>query len=148
MDGTAIFATAVGTILGVVSTLVVDHVRWRRDRSERERDALRTAFTLYLAALAQARDAFSRAEPVPERVGRGHIAITEHGVYSAQQQSELVAPQAVFELAGRATLTVLDFYDAVTAGHGPDSPEYLQAWRAARDARRAVLESMRTALRS
>ncbi|MFI0941367.1 hypothetical protein [Streptomyces sp. NPDC021020] len=148
MDGTAIVATAVGTILGVVSTLAADQVRWRRERSERDRDALRAAFTLYLTAVTQARDAFARAGPAPDRVGRGHLAMGEHGVYSAQQQVELVAPQAVADMAGGVTLAVLDFYDAVTAGHPPDSTEYVQAWRAVRDARRALLGAMRAALRS
>jgi hypothetical protein len=147
MQWTAIVATAVGTVLGVFSTLAADRIRWRRDTSERDRDALRTSFMEYLAALARARDAFSRAEPSPERVGRGHVAIGEHGVYAAQQQLELVAGQQVVDAAGRATLAVLDFHDAVVAGHAADSAEYVQAWRAAREARRRLIDDMRTALR-
>lgn len=45
MQWSTLVATAVGTVLGVLATLVADHVRWRRDRSERDRDTLRTAFT-------------------------------------------------------------------------------------------------------
>lgn len=146
MQWSAIVATAVGTVLGVVSTLVADRIRWRRDTSERDRDAL-SAFTEYLSALAQARDAFSRAEPSPERIGKGHVAIGEHGVYAAQQQLELVAQRPVVELAGRATMSVLDFHDAVVAGHESDSVEYLHAWRLAREARMTLIEGMKTALR-
>lgn len=147
MQWSAIVATAVGTVLGVVSTLVADRIRWRRDTSERDRDALRSAFMEYLSALAQARDAFSRAEPSLERIGKGHVAIGEHGVYAAQQQLELVAQRPVVELAGRATLSVLDFYDAVVAGHDPDSMEYLHAWRVARETRMTLIEGMKLALR-
>ncbi|WP_245938921.1 hypothetical protein [Actinacidiphila glaucinigra] len=101
----------------------------------------------YLAALARARDAFSRAEPSQERIGKGHLAIGEHGVYAAQQQLELVARRPIIDLAGQATLTVLDFHDVVVAGQNADSVEYLQAWRAAREARHALIQEMRTALR-
>lgn len=101
----------------------------------------------YLTALAQARDAFSRSELRPERIGRGHVAIGEHGVYAAQQQLQLVAQQPVVEMAGRATLSVLDFHDVVVAGHDSDSVEYIRAWRTAHEARSALTEEMRTALR-
>ncbi|MEE4545976.1 hypothetical protein V2S66_28905 [Streptomyces sp. V4-01] len=148
MGGTVIFATAVGAIIGVASTLVVDCIRWHRERSERNRTELRVAFTQYLTALTSARDAFSRIELSPERVGRGHISVGEYGVYGAQQQLELVASQAVVDLAGRATLALLDFHDAVAAGNAPETTEYLQAWRAVRETRRALLDSMRTRLRT
>ncbi|MFB7779994.1 hypothetical protein [Streptomyces bauhiniae] len=108
---------------------------------------LRTAFTTYLTTLSAARDAFSRAEPSLERVGKGHVAIGEHGVYGAQQQLELVAPPALMDTAGRATLAVLDFHDAVVAGHTSDSHEYVDAWRVARRTRAALIQEMRKALR-
>ncbi|MFI8793632.1 hypothetical protein [Streptomyces sp. NPDC055105] len=146
MQWSTLVATAVGTVLGVLATLVADHVRWRRDRSERNRDTLRTAFTEYLTTLSTAKDAFSRAEPSPERVGKGHVAIGEHGVYAAQQQLELVAQRTLVDKAGRATLSVLDFHDAVVAGHTTNSQEYVNAWRAARHTRAALIEEMRKAL--
>ncbi|MFI6089173.1 hypothetical protein [Streptomyces sp. NPDC051218] len=148
MQWSTIAATAVGTVLGVVSTLVADHSRWRRDRAERDRDALRTAFTEYLTALAQARDAFSRAEPSPGRVGKAHLAIGEHGVYAAQQRLELVAEQPIVDRAGQATLSMLDFHGVVVAGHASDSGEYAHAWRAARQTRSVLIEEMRAALRN
>lgn len=147
MQWPTLVATAVGTVLGVLATLVADHVRWRRDRAERDRDTLRTAFTEYLTSLSAARDAFSRTEPSPERVGKGHVAIGDHGVYAAQHQLELVAQEALVAKAGRATLCVLDFHDAVVAGHATSSQEYVDAWRAARLARAALIEEMREALR-
>ncbi|MFI9028845.1 hypothetical protein [Streptomyces sp. NPDC053560] len=146
MQWSTMAATALGAILGVVSTLLADRVRWRRELSERDRDALRASFAEYMAALAKARDTFSRAEPAQERIGKGHIALGEHGVYAAQHWMELVASQSVVEKAHEATSAVLDFYDVVVTGHDVDSTEYRQAWRAARDARRAVLEAMRAAL--
>ncbi|WP_432168494.1 hypothetical protein [Streptomyces sp. bgisy031] len=133
-------------MLGVLATLAADHIRWRRERTERNRDTLRAAFTAYLTALATAKDTFSRAELSPERVGKGHIAISEHGVYAAQQQLELVAQPALVDKAGHATLSVLDFHDAVVAGHAPASPQYVHAWRAARQTRAALIEEMRKAL--
>jgi hypothetical protein len=146
MQWSTLVATAVGTVLGVLATLVADHVRWRRDRSERDRDTLRTAFTEYLTTLSAAKDAFSRAEASPERVGKGHVAIGEHGVYAAQQQLELVAQRTLVDKAGRATLSVLDFHDAVVAGHATNSREYVNAWRVARQTRTALIEEMRKAL--
>ncbi|WP_328861750.1 hypothetical protein [Streptomyces sp. NBC_00306] len=146
MQWSTLVATAVGAVLGVLATLVADHVRWRRDRSERDRDALRSAFTEYLTTLSAAKDAFSRVDPSPEDVGKGHVAIGEHGVYAAQQQLELVAQWTLIEKAGRATLSVLDFHDAVVAGHSTNSREYVDAWRAARQTRAALIEEMRKAL--
>ncbi|MFZ3569921.1 hypothetical protein ACOKM5_23225 [Streptomyces sp. BH097] len=146
MQWSTLAATAVGTVLGVLATLLADHVRWRRDRSERDRDTLRAAFTAYLTALSTAKDAFSRAETSPERVGKGHVAIAEHGVYAAQQQLELVAQRAIVDRAASATLSVLDFHDAVAAGHAPNSSEYVNAWRSARQTRAALTEEMRKVL--
>ncbi|MGW4303103.1 hypothetical protein ACWEHT_25515 [Streptomyces sp. NPDC004646] len=147
MPWSTLVATAVGTVLGVLATLMADHVRWRRDRSERERDTLRAAFTEYLTALSAARDAFSRTEPSPEAVGKGHVALGEHGVYAAQHQLELVARRILVDKAGRATLAVLDFHDAVVAGHASGSPEYVSAWRTARRTRAALITEMRKVLR-
>lgn len=147
MQWTAIVAAAVGAVLGVGSTLVADRIRWRGERSERDRDELRTCFMEYLAALARARDAFSRIEPSSGRVGRGHIEIGEYGVYSAQHQLELVAPVFILAQADQATLAMLDFYDAVVAGYDPYSEAYRKAWRAARETRGTLVESMRTTLR-
>ncbi|OKH99824.1 hypothetical protein A6A06_22420 [Streptomyces sp. CB02923] len=146
MQWSTLVATAVGTVLGALATLAADHIRWRRDRSERDHDTLRTAFTEYLTTLSAARDAFSRTEPDPERVGQGHVAIGEHGVYAAQQQLELVAQRTLVDKAGRTTLSVLDFHDAVVAGHGMNSQEYNNAWRAARQSRSALIEEMRNVL--
>ncbi len=146
MQWSTLLATAVGTVLGVAATLVADHARWRRERSERDRDALRTAFTEYLAALSAARDAFSRAAPSSEHVGTGHVAIGEYGVYAAQQQLELAAERTLVDKARRATLSVLEFYDVVVAGYDSDSREYVRAWRSARQSRTALIEEMRKAL--
>jgi hypothetical protein len=147
MQWSAVLATAVGTVLGVFSTLVADRVRWHRDRSDKQREVLRASFVEYLSALAQARDAFARAEPSRERVGRGHVAIGEHGVYTAQHLLELVAAQPVLDRARQTTLAVLDFHDAMVGGHDADSEAYLHAWRAVRDARGMLVEAMRADLR-
>ncbi|WP_234380313.1 hypothetical protein [Streptomyces sp. CMB-StM0423] len=100
----------------------------------------------YLTALSAARDAFSQAAPSPQQVGKGHVAMGEHGVYAAQQQLELVAERTLVDKAHHATLSVLDFYDVVVAGHDSDSRDYLRAWRSARQSRTALIEEMRKAL--
>ncbi|MGW2846735.1 hypothetical protein [Streptomyces sp. NPDC001274] len=147
MQWSTIAATAVGTVLGVLATLVADRLRWRRDLTERDRETLRTAFTEYLTALSAARDAFTLAEPSPERVGNGHAAIGEHGVYTAQHRLELVAERPLVEKAGLATLSVLDFHDVVVAGHPSNSCEYVHAWRTVRQARSTLIEEMREVLK-
>ncbi|MGW4459896.1 hypothetical protein ACWEJQ_27500 [Streptomyces albidoflavus] len=146
MTWSTLAATAVGTVLGVLATLFAEHVRRRGDRTDHDRETLRTAFSAYLTALSTARDAFIRAEPAPERVGKGHIAISEHGVYAERLQLDLVAPRTLTAKTGPAVDSVLDLHDAVVAGHAPDSPEYLRAWRAARRTRAALIEEMRKSL--
>ncbi|MFF7384522.1 hypothetical protein [Streptomyces griseoluteus] len=147
MQWTTLAATAVGTVLGVLATVLTDHVRWRRDRSERERETLRTAFAEFLTCLSGARDAFARSPASLERVGKGHMAIGEHGVYAAQQRLELVADQNLMAKTGRATLTLLDFHDAVVSGNSFDSQAYVLSWRAARQARGELIDEMKKALR-
>ncbi|MFD3870365.1 hypothetical protein [Streptomyces sp. NPDC058623] len=147
MQWTAIVATAIGAIIGVSSTLVAERIRWRRDTAERDRDALRASFMEYLTALAHTRDAFSRAEPSIERIGHGHVAMAEHGLYASQQHLELVATQQLVESANRATLTILEFHDVVAAGHSPNTTEYIQAWRSIRNARQHLIHEMQAALR-
>ncbi|MEU6108419.1 hypothetical protein ABZ853_08450 [Streptomyces albidoflavus] len=146
MTWSTLAATAVGTALGVLATLFADHVHRRRDHAEHDRESLRAAFSDYLTALSTARDAFIRAEPAPERVGKGHLAISEHGVYAARLQLDLVAPRTLTAKTGPAVLSVLDLHDTVAAGHAPNSPEYLRAWRAARRTRAALIEEMRKSL--
>ncbi|MFF3977186.1 hypothetical protein [Streptomyces sp. NPDC001828] len=107
---------------------------------------LRAAFTEYLTTLSAAKEAFSLADPSFEDVGKGHIAIGEHGVYAARQQLELVAHRTLVDKAGRATLSMVDFHDAVVAGHTTDSREYVGVWRAARHTRAALIDEARKAL--
>ncbi|SCE25165.1 hypothetical protein GA0115237_11085 [Streptomyces sp. ScaeMP-6W] len=64
MTWSTLAATAVRTALGVLATLLA-------------------TFSNYLTALSTARDTFTRAEPAPEHVGKGHMAISELSAYAA-----------------------------------------------------------------
>ncbi|GHE61230.1 hypothetical protein [Streptomyces capitiformicae] len=104
MQWTALLATALGAAIGIVSTSIADRARWRRDTSERDREALRTSFSPYVEALKEAYDAITHVStevdrPIDERAEVMRMVIGQHGVYAKQHQLELMAPLAVTQLA-------------------------------------------------
>lgn len=83
MQWTAIVATAIGAVIGVVSTLTADHVRWRRDLSERDRDAMRTSYAQYVEALTQARDEITQTSRDPGLTAEERADSVRTEVFSA-----------------------------------------------------------------
>ncbi|MFE6339002.1 hypothetical protein ACFVOK_38295 [Streptomyces sp. NPDC057798] len=151
MQWTAIVATAIGAVIGVVSTLTADHVRWRRDLSERDRDALRTSYAQYVEALTQARDEITQTSRAPgltaeERADSVRTVIGRHGVYARQHQLELTAPVKVVRLAINAANELAGYRDSVINGFMREDPECVEARRAYREARYRLIDAMRFSL--
>ncbi|MFD5845594.1 hypothetical protein [Streptomyces chartreusis] len=151
MQWTAIVATAIGAVIGVVSTLTADHVRWRRDLSERDRDAMRTSYARYVEALTQARDEITQTSRDPgltveERAESVRTVIGRHGVYASQHQLELTAPVKVVRLAIKAAHELAGYRDSVINGFMREDPECAKARRAYREARYRLIDAMRVSL--
>lgn len=151
MEWAAVTATALGAIVGVLSSSASDRLRWRRDTSEKDRETLRTIYAEFLDAVTQARNTISHAAhdsndslEVRARAARG--ALTEGGVYEKQYRLELSAPPAVLPLAGNVLAALLGLRDVVRHGARPMDAEYNAAWAKLYDARTALLGAMRSSL--
>ncbi|MFE4801801.1 hypothetical protein ACFRFL_44390 [Streptomyces sp. NPDC056708] len=150
MEWTTLFSTAFGAVIGVGSTLLADRLRWHRDTSERDREALRTFYAQFLEALTQARDIVSQASRdsnTSEEDRRiAPTALFDHGVYVKQYQLELLAPPQVVTKARDAAHKLAQYRDVVAAGARRDDPECEQSRRAFRVAREELMETMRIAV--
>ncbi|GHE91008.1 hypothetical protein [Streptomyces fumanus] len=151
MQWTAIAATAVGAVIGIASTLTADHLRWRRDLSERDRDAMRSSYAQYVDALTQARDEITQTSRDPgltaeERADNVRTVIGRHGVYAKQHQLELMAPVKVVRLAISAANELAGYRDSVINGFTREDPECVEARRAYREARYRLIDAMRFSL--
>ncbi|MDQ0991644.1 hypothetical protein [Streptomyces sp. V3I7] len=151
MQWTAIVATAFGAVIGVVSTLTVDRVRWGRELSERDRDAMRTSYALYVEALTQAHDDITQVsrDPGPsaaERAESVRTVIGRHGVYAKQHQLELTSPMIVVRLALKAAHELAGYRDSVISGYTRADAECTAARAAYREARYSLIDAMRSSL--
>ncbi|MGV9311144.1 hypothetical protein ACWDR0_02980 [Streptomyces sp. NPDC003691] len=147
MGWTVVLATVIGAGIGVGSTLAADRIRWRRETAERERDQLRTACADYLVALAEARDGISWASrdpatPPDGRAEQARTAFAGQAVYAKLYILQLIAPEALVVLAGRASERLTRYRDAVSDGALRDDPACTEARRAFREARRALMAEM------
>lgn len=152
MEWAAVIATALGAVVGVLSSAASDRLRWRRDVSEKERESLRTIYAEFLDAVTRARNTISHAahnshDSIEDRSRAARGALTDAGVYEKQYRLELSAPPNVLPLAGDVLAALLALRDVVRHGVSPRDAEYNEAWVKLRDARTAVLGAMRESLK-
>ena len=99
MDWGPLLGTALGAVVGVGSTLVSDRVRWRRDRTARQRDMKRQLYGEYLAALMRTRnqlkDIASSSLATEDRALKAGEAFREGGAYELRYQMSITAPAIV-----------------------------------------------------
>lgn len=143
-----LLAVVIGAVIGGLSSAWVDHARWRRDITERDREALRALYVHFLDAAAQTASAISDAAHDPsnalgDRAAAARKAVNQLGLYERSFHIELTAPSRVPPLAGDVVISVLSLRDAVVQGATPGTQEYEAAWRSIHASRRAVREAMR-----
>lgn len=129
MDWTAPVSTVLGAVIGVASTLAVNHAQWKRDNTKRERDELRTACVEFLSAVTQAREQILQASreghaPVDERVQKARSALSDHDVFPKRVQLHLVAPTGLSEMAYATVNKLIRYRDAVAEGATHDEVEF------------------------
>jgi hypothetical protein len=152
MQWATIIATALGAVVGVLSSAASDRLHWRRDVSERDRESLRTAYAEFLDAVTQAGNAISHAahnhrEPLDVRARAARSAPTDIGVYEKQFRVELSAPPDVLPLAGDVVGALLALRDLVARDVRPDTDAYDDGWMQLHTTRAALLNAMRKGLR-
>ncbi|ARZ72181.1 hypothetical protein M1P56_14950 [Streptomyces sp. HU2014] len=119
MDWTAPVGTALGGLIGVVSTLVAHRAQWRKEARKQEREELRTACVQFLSAVTQAREQIfraSRESRAEERAGRAQDALAEHEVFPARIQLHLAAPPELADLSRESVHLLIAYRDAVVNG--------------------------------
>ncbi|WP_344437869.1 hypothetical protein [Kitasatospora nipponensis] len=148
MDWGTLAGTALGGLLGVSSTLLVDRYRWRRDRDLRTENLRRQVYGEYLLALSrtrnQLRDIAHEMTLAPaERAQQVREAVRDGGAFEQRHQLRLAAPHHVLDLAERTHLALRTLRDCVAGGHTAADQRYQDDLTAYAAASRAMRDAMR-----
>lgn len=151
MEWAAVIATALGAVVGVLSSAASDRLRWHRDISEKDREGLRTIYAEFLDAVTRARNTISHTAhnshgPLEDKETTARGSLTDAGVYEKLYRLELSAPPNILPLAGEVLSALLGLRDIVRHGVTPRDAEYNEAWVKLRETRTALLEAMRKSL--
>ncbi|MFF8599439.1 hypothetical protein ACF065_26475 [Streptomyces sp. NPDC015232] len=150
MDWGPLLGTALGALVGVGSTLIVDRVRWRRDQTARQRDVKRQLYGEYLAALMRTRnhlkDIASSSLDAEDRALQARETFREGGAYELRYQVSLTGSRVVAERSDESLRRLRDVRNQIQEGAtGADLKEayhaLISAIKALRDAMRSDLEA-------
>ncbi|MGW4248619.1 hypothetical protein [Nocardia sp. NPDC004722] len=153
MEWVAVVGTLSGAAVGAGTTLLVDAIRARRERSQRFQDAQRGVYAKYLEALIKtdsAVQALAMSQLTPVASADATAAFRAHQLVAARFELELVAPREVSEAAEAAydalnAMRLILTTTAVTVGNpGVGSPE----WVAVHEPFRTTLDNLRSAMRT
>ncbi|MFJ5552371.1 hypothetical protein [Streptomyces sp. NPDC093225] len=141
-------ATLCGTAAGVTSTIVVDKVRWRRERDQKrlDRDAelaaefILTTMVGYEALMVLATHRSRAAERNPARVKQ---IVDESGAASARQKVKLLAPAPTAEACEEVWRALRELRGAVAAGNAADTEPFQACDRVFRDRLHALRVEVR-----
>ncbi|MFE1878759.1 hypothetical protein [Streptomyces diastatochromogenes] len=150
MEWIGLASTALGALVGLAATFVLDRERWRRESDQRRRDDRRAVYTSFLAATAEASE-------ILINIARGHDAdasassraqtvIRDSRVLTRRLELSLIAEQAVMEQANRLVDRLRDYRHVVGQGLAGDTEAVDQARMAYNDQRDQLVEVMRKTL--
>lgn len=148
----AVVGTLGGALLGAASTMMMETIRARRERTERTEDTRRQVYVKYLTALTQtdsAIQALAIEGPTPLNRTEVTAAFRSNHLVAVIYELELVAPQAVCDDAWSAYERLRDIREALIAHSvvveraGAGSPE----WRAVHEPFLAALKQLRASMR-
>lgn len=121
-------STALGALIGVGSTLLVDRFRWRRERADRALENRKQLYADYSAALSRIRTALNEcAHEGPEAEERSRIVrelFLAPGAYELRHQLAILAPPEVVKASRAAFLVLRDTRDCLLAGADAGSTSY------------------------
>lgn len=146
MSWVPLAATVVGAVIGLGASLLTDHLRWGRERTDRSLTARREVYAAYLTSLHTANQAL-RASALGDRPGDQPLGLyaravfREAGVVQARERLVLIAPEPVVRAGGDAFESLRVLRDAV--GQGQALTEYDPQLRIYGD----HLQSLRDAMR-
>jgi hypothetical protein len=122
--------TALGALIGVGSTQLVERTRAKAAREERDVTVKRNVYSEYLAALWTGRNGLRRAArdasvPEAERSRLAADAFRESKIYELRYQVAIAAPQTVVDASKQAFVALRDLRNAIEAGALHTDAEYL-----------------------
>lgn len=152
MDWGTLLGTIVGAALGIGSTMLADHTRYRREQANRAHDTLRDLYSTYLAALNDSSSALRviilRESDAMVRYQAALDAFRDASVLTQRYGIALQAPSAVQEKSDRAYRLLRQWRDLLNTH--PDlsltSPEYLERLERFHQARKDLQAAMRASL--
>ncbi|OXY83976.1 hypothetical protein [Streptomyces sp. 2R] len=110
MEWISLASTALGAGIGIGSTLLVDRVRWRRERAGHDLDVRRQMYADYTA----------------ERPRRVREVFLTPGAYEIRHQLAIVAPPEIVEAARSAFVALRGTRDLLVAGAAADDAAYVE----------------------
>jgi hypothetical protein len=121
-------STALGALIGVGSTLLVDRLRWRRERADRALENRRQLYADFSAALSRMRTALNEcAQEGAEAEGRSQRVrelFLAPGAYELRHEMAILAPHEVVDASRAAFLVLRDTRDCLLAGGDAGSTSY------------------------
>jgi hypothetical protein len=129
MQWLVLVSTVLGALIGVGSTLIVDRLRWSRERSKAMYEARRQLYSDFLADLSSTRDAVRAVARgyYPAEISRRQAAGDAFGkanLYSRRYQVSITAPEAVVAAATETFRSLRELRNVAAAGHDNVSDEY------------------------
>ncbi|WP_225832400.1 hypothetical protein [Streptomyces sp. NK08204] len=150
MEWISLASTALGALVGLGATFVLDQARWRRESEQRRRDDRRAVYTSFLAATAEASEIlFNIAhghDTDASATSRAQTVIRDSAVLSRRLELSLVAAPAVMREANRLVDRLRDYRRAVGQGPAEDTQAVDQARVAYNEQRDRLVEVMRGTL--
>jgi hypothetical protein len=134
MNWTSLASTAMGGLLVLVSTLVVERVGWKRSRTTDAEERRRKAYAEYLASLADAGNnlrALSRqnVSNEAERLRLAHEAFARTGVHGRRYEVAILSPDSVSQKSDQVFVGLRHLRNLADQGKSESDPTYRDALR-------------------
>ncbi|MFJ9865229.1 hypothetical protein [Streptomyces sp. NPDC101165] len=150
MEWISLASTALGALVGLAATFVLDRERWRRESDQRRRDDRRAVYTSFLAATAEASETLIN-------IARGHdtdasastragTVLRDSRVLSRRLELSLIAEPAVMAQANALVDRLRAYRHVVGQGLADDTEAVDRARLAFNEQRDQVIEVMRRTL--
>jgi hypothetical protein len=150
MDWTAPVSTALGALIGLGSSFLVDRHRWRREQELLQRNDLRSAYAAFLQATAETSEILwhvSRGYDSDETAhARVRTVLRDSGVFSRQYELLLVANDDMAESTNHLIKLLIGYRDAVVQGLPYDNEETIRRRKEFRRERERLIQVMRETL--
>lgn len=150
MEWTAPVSTALGALIGLGSSFLVDRQRWRRDRELHKRSDLRSAYAAFLQATAEASEILWNIsvgyDSDETAQARARTVLRDSSVLSRQFELSLVASDMMADATSALIKLLIGYRDAVGQGLSHDDEEVRRPRKEFNRERERLIRVMRETL--